>query len=85
MPTEPCCLRRPVAPADLRSPAKGGKTAFPEADLTKQAMGGEHRPGASADEWYCSDDRVLAASPNPGTGVLFWWGQSLGWVAFSGS
>ncbi|PRW59787.1 putative prolyl 4-hydroxylase 3 [Chlorella sorokiniana] len=56
----------------LKSPKRGGTTAFPEAELTKQAMGAEHRPGTDPDEWYCRDERVLAASPPPGTGVLFW-------------
>ncbi|KAL4854991.1 Prolyl 4-hydroxylase 2 [Chlorella vulgaris] len=56
----------------LKSPTRGGKTAFPEADITRDAMGDEHRSGNAPDEWYCHDDRVLAASPPAGTGVLFW-------------
>lgn len=39
--------------ADLASPKRGGATAFPEAELTKQAMGSEHRPGTDPDAWYC--------------------------------
>lgn len=62
----------PHAAADLKSPTRGGQTAFPEADITKQAMGSEHRSGNSPDEWYCGDSRVLAAAPPAGTGVLFW-------------
>lgn len=64
---------RPAPAADLKSPTRGGQTAFPEADVTKRAMGEEHRPGNSPDEWYCYDERVLSAAPPPGTGVLFWW------------
>lgn len=60
-------------PADLKSPTKGGQTAFPDAEATKQAMGDEHRPGNSPNsDWYCHDERVLAAAPPAGTGVLFW-------------
>lgn len=54
--TPPCPHARCAAvccPADLASPNKGGTTAFPEAELTKQAMGAEHRPGTDPDEWYC--------------------------------
>lgn len=58
--------------ADLKSPAKGGTTAFPEAAATKEAMGGEHRAGNSPDDWYCREPRALAAAPPAGTGVLFW-------------
>lgn len=63
----PTCL-----PADLKSPAKGGTTAFPDAAATKEAMGGEHRSGNSPDDWYCREPRALAAAPPAGTGVLFW-------------
>lgn len=56
----------------LKSPTKGGQTAFPEAQATRDAMGAEHRPGNSPDEWYCSDERVLSAAPPAGTAVLFW-------------
>lgn len=56
----------------LKSPTKGGQTAFPEAQLTRDAMGAEHRPGNSPDEWYCGDERVLSAAPPAGTAVLFW-------------
>ena len=66
----PCA--RAAAAADLKSPTGGGQTAFPDAEITKEAMGAEHRGGNSPGEWYCSDDRALAASPAPGTGVLFW-------------
>lgn len=56
----------------LKSPAKGGQTAFPEADITRQAMGTQHRSGNSPDEWYCEDERVLAAAPAAGTALMFW-------------
>ncbi|KAL4458442.1 hypothetical protein ABPG75_013307 [Micractinium tetrahymenae] len=56
----------------LKSPTRGGHTAFPEAQATREAMGAEHRPGNSPDEWYCSDERVLSAAPAAGTAVLFW-------------
>ena len=58
--------------ADLKSPDKGGQTAFPEAQTTRDAMGAQHRPGNSPDEWYCNDDRALSAAPPAGTGVMFW-------------
>lgn len=61
-----------TSPTDLKSPAKGGTTAFPDAAATKEAMGGEHRSGNSPDDWYCREPRALAAAPPAGTGVLFW-------------
>lgn len=56
----------------LKSPASGGQTAFPDAEATKLALGEEHRGGNTPDEWYCTDNRTLSASPTPGTGILFW-------------
>lgn len=56
----------------LKSPLKGGKTVFPQAEITAQRVPGEVRT-RGGDEWYCNDENdVLGGAPNPGDALLFW-------------
>jgi prolyl 4-hydroxylase len=53
----------------LKSPTRGGKTVFPQAKATHDAVPSEQQTG---EEWYCEEESTLGAAPNPGDGVMFW-------------
>ena len=54
----------------LRSPEEGGRTVFPSAKITTDNMEGVQR--SNKDPWYCNQEEVLGATPQPGDALLFW-------------
>lgn len=65
----------------LKSPARGGRTVFPESDATRAALAAAGTtpadaaaatPTAEGVEWYCARGEVLGAAPRAGDALLFW-------------